>query len=114
MGARDAVKLALPGFATWYVLGPARHAWDGPPRRLPDWVPLTWGAGTKVPMRRGFSIARWAGGHKGCGVQEAESGGVAPPRAPWGWVGGIASALLQPLSPMVRRAWEFVPACRPS
>ena len=81
------------------VLGPAQHALNGPPRRLPNWVPLTWGAGTKVPVRRGYSSARWAGGHKGCGVQEAVSGGVAPPWAPWGWVGGIASALLQPLPP---------------
>eukprot|EP00415_Alexandrium_ostenfeldii_P003042 UN3042 len=50
-------------------------------------------------------------GQRGCDVQEADSGEVAPAWAPWGWVGGIASALLQPLPPMVRHAWEFVPAC---
>ena len=74
-------NLALPVDPTGTVLGPAQHAWKGPPRWwLPDWVPC-WVAGTEVPeclhsgpavirgeeSRRPIPVRRHLTGHRGVG-----------------------------------------------
>ena len=81
------------------MLGRAQHAWNGPLRWLPNWVPLIWVQELKSLSVVGSSIARRAGGQRGCGDQEAESDEVAPHWAPWGWVGGIAVSFAAPLIP---------------